>query len=179
VVWGYYTRLPYWWSSQRLLVKLATTATESEPFSLSEGVIRYKKQIWVGNNTDLQQQIIKAFHSSPLGGHSGIPATTKRVQEFFAWPGLRQHVESFIRSCPTCQKAKVEHVKYPGLLQPLETPSSAWQVISLDFVEGMPLSYGFDCILVVVDLFSNYSHFCAQAPLYCTLCCETVHVTYL
>jgi hypothetical protein len=58
-----------------------------------------------------------------------------------------------------CQQAKVERVKYPGLLQPLSTPTAAWQVISLDFVEGLPTSHGFDCIMVVVDLFSKYAHF--------------------
>jgi hypothetical protein len=46
-------------------------------------------------------------------------------------------------------------------LQPLETPTSAWKVISIDFVEGLPNSHGFDCIFVVVDLFSKYSHFVA------------------
>jgi transposase InsO family protein len=50
-------------------------------------------------------------------------------------------------------------VKYPGLLQPLATP--AWQVVSLDFVEGLPLSHGYNCILVVVDLFSKFGHFIA------------------
>jgi transposase InsO family protein len=115
----------------------------------------------VGNNTILQQRLIRAFHSSPLGGHSGIPATTKRLQVLFAWLGLRKHVDEFVRSCPTCQQAKVERVKYPGLLQPLATPTAAWQVISLDFVEGLPQSHGYDCILVVVDLFSKYSHFIA------------------
>jgi hypothetical protein len=128
--------------AQCLLVKLTTVAVDSEPFSLFEGVIHYKKRIWVGNNVVLQQQIIKAFHSSPLGGHSGIPATTKRVQEFFDWPGLQKHVDTFVHSCPTCQQAKVEHVKYPGLLQQLTTPSSAWQVLSLDFVEGLPTPMG-------------------------------------
>lgn len=101
----------------------------------------------------------EGFSQFTPGGHSGIPATTRRIQEFFAWPGLRKHVDQFVRSCPTCQQAKIEHVKYPGLLQPLETPTSAWQVISLDFVEGLPNSHGYDCILVVVDLFSKYSHF--------------------
>jgi len=147
--------------TQRLMTKLTTSTTSCAPFTLSDGVIRHKKRIWVRNNSALQQQIIQAFHSSPLGGHSGVPATTKRIKAFFAWPGLRKHVDVFVKSCPTCQQAKVEHVKYPGLLQPLATPSLAWQVISLDLVEGLPTSNGFDCILVVVDMFSKYSHFVA------------------
>jgi len=51
-------------------------------------------------------------------------------------------------------------VSGPGLLQPLATPSS-WHTVSLDFVEGLPSSQCYNCILVVVDLFSKYSHFLA------------------
>lgn len=147
--------------AQTLLTKLATDSTSSSPFSLADGLIRHKKRIWVGNNHNLQQQLLRAFHNSPLGGHSGIPATTKRLQAMFAWPNLKKHVTEFVKSCPTCQQAKVERIKYPGLLQPLATPSAAWQVISMDFVEGLPNSHGYDCILVVVHLFSKYSHFIA------------------
>lgn len=143
-----------------LLAKLADPQAVPS-FSLSDGLLKYKNRIWVGNNPSLQQQLIQALHSSPLGGHSGIPATVKQIQALFAWPGLKKQVEHFVKSCPTCQQAKPKWVKYPGLLQPLETPSAAWQVISLDFVEGLPSSHGFTCILVVVDLFSKYSHFIA------------------
>lgn len=35
----------------------------------------------------------------------------------------------------------------------------SWEVISLDFVEGLPLSGAFSAILVVVDKFSKFAHF--------------------
>lgn len=111
---------------QALITKLSTRPTEQSKFSFQDGLLRFQKRIWVGNNQTLQQQLIVAFHSSPLGGHSGIPATIKCLRDLFAWPGLKQHVEHFVHSCPTCQQAKVERVKYPGLLQPFQTPEKAW-----------------------------------------------------
>lgn len=142
-----------------LMAKLTIDASVVPNFTLQEGLLRFKNRIWVGNNSSLQKQIIQVLHSSPLGGHSGISATLKRVQALFAWPGLHKDVKQFMASCLTCQQAKPERVKYPGLLQPLSVPSSAWQVISMDFVEELPVSHGQNCILVVVDLFSKYSHF--------------------
>ena len=45
------------------------------------------------------------------------------------------------------------------LLQPLPVPDFAWQVVCLDFIEGLPKSNHCNCILVVVDKFSKYNHF--------------------
>jgi len=144
-----------------LLAKLTTSPDVVPNFTIDKGLLKFKQCISVGNNPALQQKLIQALHSSPVGGHSGAPATIKRIWSLFAWPGRTKLITAFVQSCPTCQQAKLERVKYPGLLQPLATPSAAWQVISLDFVEGLPISHGFNCILVVVDLFSKYSHFVA------------------
>lgn len=64
-----------------------------------------------------------------------------------------------MKQCQICIQAKPERVTYPGLLQPLPVPEGAWQVIYLDFIEGMPTSHKYNCILVVVDKFSKYAHF--------------------
>jgi hypothetical protein len=50
-------------------------------------------------------------------------------------------------------------VPYPGLLESLKTPNGAWNVVTMDFINGLPVSSGYDCIMVIVENFSRYSHF--------------------
>jgi hypothetical protein len=38
-------------------------------------------------------------------------------------------------------------------------PDQAWQIVGLDFIEGLPKSKQYDTILVVVDKFTKYGHF--------------------
>lgn len=60
-----------------------------------------------------------------------------------------------------CQQVKGEHVKKPGLLQPLRIPQEPWRDIAMDFITGLPKSRGNEVIWVIVDRFSRYSHFIA------------------
>lgn len=41
----------------------------------------------------------------------------------------------------------------------IPVPDGAWEIVSLDFIEGLPLSGKYNCILVVIDSFSKYGHF--------------------
>lgn len=138
---------------------LCISADAVPDFSLKDGVLYFKNRMWIGNNTAVQQKILANLHNAPVGGHSGINVTYQRIKQLFAWPHLRTTVVQFVAACSICQQAKSEHVKYPGLLQSLPVPDHAWQIVSLDFIEGLPKSATFNYILVVVDKFSKYSHF--------------------
>lgn len=75
--------------------------------------------------------------------------------------------------------AKHENCKIPGLLQPLPIPSSAWQDISLDFIEGLPNSEGYSIIFVVVDRFTKYAHFIALRHPYTTASVANVFIQHI
>lgn len=115
----------------------------------------------VYSNLTTREEILKVFHSSELGGHSGERATYQRVKLVFHWHGMKQDVIAFVKKCPVYQLTKAEHSPYPGLLEPLSVPDFAWAHISMDFVEGLPTSEGKNLILVVVDRFTKYAHFIA------------------
>lgn len=61
-------------------------------FHLQDGILRYNNRIWIGSNPQLQQKLLLASHSSPMGGHSGIPVTYLRMKKIFAWKGMKQSV---------------------------------------------------------------------------------------
>ena len=145
--------------SQSLLQRLAICTEENDPFTLKDGVIRRHGKIWLPANSELHDRIIQEFHATPMGGHSGIPVTLRRLKQLFFWQGMATSVHQFVKACTICQQSKPDRAKYPGLLQPLPVPEGAWRVISMDFVEGLPRSSRYNCILVVVDKFSRYAHF--------------------
>ncbi|WVZ90589.1 hypothetical protein U9M48_036876 [Paspalum notatum var. saurae] len=142
-----------------ILSKLSIDPQAVPGFELQNGILRFHKRIWIGHNPSLQQQLLSACHASAVGGHSGIPVTYMRMKQMFAWKGMKRAVQDYVQTCITCQQAKPDRSKLPGLLAPLPVPSNAWQVISMDFVEGLPLAAQANCILVVVDSFTKYAHF--------------------
>jgi len=145
--------------AQALLQSLAVTSPNAQGYSLDNGLIKYKNHVWLGHNSALRTKVIAALHSSPIGGHSGSKPTYHKVKHHFYWKGLKKDVENFVQKCLVYQQAKHEHTHPVGLLQPLPIPTGAWQDVSLDFIEGLPVSRGCSGILVVVDMFTKYAHF--------------------
>jgi hypothetical protein len=103
--------------------------------------------------------LLKEFHSTPQGGHSGFYKTYRRLAANVYWIGMKGAVQEFVRSCDICQRQKYLASSPGGLLQPLPIPERIWDDISMDFITGLPKSKGFEAIFVVVDRLSKYCHF--------------------
>jgi hypothetical protein len=52
--------------------------------ALNNGLIRQHDKVWIGQNSTLHTKLIVAFHSSALGGHSGIAATYYKLRKHFS-----------------------------------------------------------------------------------------------
>ncbi|RYP40554.1 hypothetical protein DL768_010613 [Monosporascus sp. mg162] len=104
----------------------------------SKNQLLYHGKIYVPQ--EQQKQFVKEFHGNPLHGHQGIFKTTKRLQEKYDFPGLRETVKQVIKDCNICNKAKAARHKPYGLLQPTKIPNKAWNTIAWDFITGLPLS---------------------------------------
>ncbi|KAL5711777.1 hypothetical protein ACHQM5_014019 [Ranunculus cassubicifolius] len=144
---------------QQLISALILQPDCHPPYSFTNGILRYKQKIFVGSQGNLRHLIWQELHNSGIGGHSGIKATFKRISSYFFWPAMRSDIQQWNEACVVFQTNKSEHVQSPGLLQPLPIPDKAWVDLSLDFIEGLPMSDSRNVILVVVDRFSKYAHF--------------------
>lgn len=120
--------------------------------------------IWLPFPTPFTSILLEEFHSSPLGGHTGVTKAVHRLCQNFDWPRITADVCRFVAQCSTCQQTKYTTQKSAGLLQPFPIPSQVWEDLSLDFITGLPLSQGYSAILVVVDRFSKGAHFGALPP---------------
>ena len=85
-----------------LLSQLLWDGSSRPPFQLKDGIILYQNRIWLGSNQDLKRKVLTALHDSPIGGHSGAPATFSKLQPLFYWPGMRKDVLQHVQSCTVC-----------------------------------------------------------------------------
>ncbi|GJP52379.1 hypothetical protein CLOM_g11500, partial [Closterium sp. NIES-68] len=125
--------------------------------------IAYRKRstkIWVPNFPPLRQLLLEEYHNVLYAGHFGSNKTLTGIAKHYYLPHMPDEVQKFVTSCTTCQRMKSSKQKKAGLLQPLPVPEQPWQVVSLDFITGLPsTTLGHDAILVVIDKFSKTGNF--------------------
>ena len=83
--------------------------------------------------------------------HAGIRRTYARLVAKFYWKGIKKHVQDYVNACDVCQRSKYEAMVPTGLLQPLPIQDQVWDDITMNFIEGLPKSQGFNSISVVVN----------------------------
>ena len=128
-------------------------------FTISHNQLRYKGRLVIPRSSSFIKTILSDFHDSPVGGHAGYLKTYKRMAVQFYWIRMKGDIKRHVRECQVCQINKTNSLSPAGLLQPLPIPQNIWKDITMDFIEALLRSGGFDTIWVIVDRLSKYSHF--------------------
>ena len=113
----------------------------------------YKEWNYIPDDLDLQCDIVKMLHDHEMAGHPGEAKTLVSVEREYWWPGLRTFVRNYVKGCGVCQQYKINHSPSHPSYMPIP-PASTTQPFahcSMDLITDLPVSDGFDSILVVVD----------------------------
>lgn len=117
-----------------------------------EGFLLYKAVPYVPLDNDLRQDLIKEYHESPTSGHPGIFKTLVLIKPHYWWPGQTIFVKKYIDGCGICQQMKVNtHPTAAPLMLITSHAHCPFEQITMDFITDLPISEGFDSILVMVD----------------------------
>ena len=107
---------------------------------------------------ELRRQVMPVNHESAFSGHLGAKKTKVRILPNFFWPGLRQDVIRFCRSCDVCQRTvkRGSVKKVPlGSMPLIDTP---FKRVAVDIVGPIapPSEAGHRYILTLVDYATRY-----------------------
>lgn len=130
-----------------------------QDYTFTDGILRFHDLIYVPNDEELQRQILRSRHDAPAAGHQGRAKTLELVTRIFYWPTVRRYVNRYVDGCDVCQRSKPTHHSRYGLMQPIPAGQAPWKRISADFIVKLPLSKGYDSIMVVVDRNTKLGHF--------------------
>ena len=82
------------------------------------------------------------LHTSLIRGHSRFLKTYHKVKKEYFWEGLKYDVQRFVEKCLVSQQNKVEIVKTPNLLQPLDITFQCWEEVLMNFITSLPNQKG-------------------------------------
>lgn len=146
---------PQWMSYKKELL----AGKVYETLSLEDGLVLYKKRIYIPNCNDLKLTVTRQCHDAKVAGHFGRDKTMELITRNYYWPDLENWVRGYVRTCDACQRNKTARHKKYGLLKPLDVPYRPWEHISMDFIVDLPKVAGYEQIWVIVDRFSKMAHF--------------------
>nr|GEU32560.1 reverse transcriptase domain-containing protein [Tanacetum cinerariifolium] len=123
--------------------------------------IRYfDKRIWLPLFGGLRELIMYESHKSKYSIHPGSDKMYQDLKKLYWWPNMKAEITTYVSKCLTCAKIKAEHQKLSRLLQQPEILEWKWEMITTDFVTGLPRTpNGYDLIWVIVDPLTMSAYF--------------------
>ena len=85
----------------------------------------------------MRENLLKEKHSGGLAGHFGHEKMFSKLNGTYFWPVMRMDVKIFVGRYRICQHTKGKR-QNTWLYQSLPIPARPWDVVSMDFILGLP-----------------------------------------
>jgi hypothetical protein len=155
-----------------------------EGYSLeADGLLIYRGRMYILEDEDIRSIILKESHRALCCAHPGVKKMYVDMRKLFFWVGMKCDVVHFVAKCLECQQVKADNHHLAGLVQLHDVPISKWDVFSMDFVVGFPLtSHRHNAIFLIVDKLTKSAHFIPVGDTYdvthvaCVFLSEVIHL---
>ena len=113
----------------------------------------YKRRNYILNDLHLRRDVLRMLHDHETAGHPGKAETLVAVEQHYWWPGLCMFVWNYVKGCGVCQQYKTNRSPSHSSYMLIPASSTTWPFAHcfMDLITDLPLSHGFDSILVMVD----------------------------
>ena len=89
--------------------------------------------------SSLARRIVAANHSPVTIAHPGRGRILDILCLRFYWPGMRAHVDDYVRNCHECQQLKPRH-KFKAPLGEVMEPTRPWELVAMDICGPFPIT---------------------------------------
>lgn len=121
-------------------------------WQVEASILTYKGRVYILADDSLRRSILTHCHDHESAGHPSFLKTRQLVAANFWWPGLATYICQYVEGCATCQQNKANmHPTVPPLSPIRSSASRPFQQSSCDLIMDLPISMGFDSLLVMVD----------------------------
>ena len=125
----------------------------------ARGILRIADKVYVPEQPPtLAGLLIRHVHEQLSTGHPGRNRMGHLLSARFHLKNLAQRVAKYLMNCPLCCRL-ARHTGLPPLLPLLPVPGAPWHVSSVDFVGPLPVSDGYNMIMVVANRLTKMWHY--------------------
>ena len=126
--------------------------SDLKAWEIREELLFFNERCYVPANEELRRNIVKKFHDLPPMAHPGQYKTMEAIRKYYWWPGMYTFIRNYVMGCATCQQNKVNtHPTTPPLMPIRSNAGRPFAIITTDFITDLPISEGYDSLMVVVD----------------------------
>ena len=136
------------------------TTVDKEPIEQTNALWQKKRRIYIPADMELKVRILEAHCDRMTAGHLEQNMTLELIAWEYTWPGMREFIDEYIRTCDICTRNKTPCCCYHGSLHSIPILKGFSKSVLIDFIVQLLLSQGYHAIYIYRLIYKNTAFHC-------------------